>query len=335
VTSTAAAQFGVVAQVEVVPPFSDGVVINPDLSPGVIQGRVNWSVLKGVGGSQPAQAVAVVYNRSPSTRSKLAGEVKRLVNFSDEFDFLDGRLVEGTDLGGTSSVSAGAGFGTLRISARYSGSSSTATLFEGTAISARSRLVGGTTWVTTITGGDGIIQDSSAIADRAWVGDVSSSEVLDYLIKRVLVAQLATPIPPELARYKFVGGYDATNIYATDILDQLTELTRTEWWWDDGAIYLGSRGAPLPGPPIVVSSVAEPGTRRLIDRPERTEDNQVILPMLLAPDVRQRSLLRVRSGDLGGDYTVASVEHRGQNRGSTSVSRTTATCAPLGVVGFL
>jgi hypothetical protein len=335
-TSTAAPQFGVLAQVEIVPPFTDGVEVNPDLTPGVPQTRVDWSVRKGVGGSQPATATVLMFNLAKTSRSRMAGDAKRIVDFSDEFDFLDGRLVEGQDLGGSVTVNAGTGFGTLRVSARYSGSSSTATIFEGTLPFARSRRVQGHTWVTTAQGSDGVIQSSSAIADRAWVGNVSATEVLDYLIGRVMVAERATPLPPELERYTFVGGYDATNYYATDILDQLTELTRTEWWWNDGAVYFSSLGQPLPGPAIVVSSRRdEQGARLLIDKPERTEDNNVICPMLLSPDIVPKKRLTIRSAELGGDYLVTSVEHRGQNRGSSSVSRTVATCSPVGVVGFL
>jgi hypothetical protein len=334
-TSTVAPQFGVVAQVEIVPPFTDGVLVNPDITPGVVQTRVDWSIRKGVGGSQPAEATVLMFNLGKSSRSKVAGETKRIVDFSDEFEFLDGRLVEGQDLGGSVTVNAGTGFGTLRISARYSGSSSTAQLFEGTLSFGRSRHVGGTTWVTTAQGSDGVIQESSAIADRAWVGNVSTAEVIDYLLGRVMLAEQATPLPPELEAYTFVGGYDATNFYATDILDQLTELTRTEWWWDDGAVYFSSRGKPLPGPAIIVSAGGEAGTRLLIDKPERIEDNKVIAPMLLSPDVRPNSRIEIRSAELGGEYFVSTLEHRGQNRGSRSVSRTVATCTPIGVVGFL
>ncbi|MGB2800426.1 MAG: hypothetical protein WBC82_11370 [Dehalococcoidia bacterium] len=334
-TSTRSQQFGVVAQVEIVPPFADGIRVNPDVTPGVPQTRVDWRIRKGIGGSQPAEATVVMYNLAQSSRSTAAGELRRIIDFSDEFAFLDGRLVTGADLGGEASVSAGTGFGRLKVSARYSGSSATARLFDGTLSFARSRRVGGNTWVTTAQGSDGIIQDTSAIADKFWGSDVSAPEVLDYLVRRVMVAELATEIPQALAKYTFAGGYDATNIYATDILDQLTKLTRTQWWWDDGAVYITDVGKPLPGPPIIVSSKSEPGARLLIDKPERTEDNQVVCPMLLSPDVRPNTLIRIRSNDLGGDHVVNSVEHRGQNRGSRSVCRTIATCTPLGVVGFL
>jgi len=335
VTSTRSQQFGVVAQVEIIPPFEDGVSVNPDITPGVVQSRIDWRVRKGIGGSQPAEATVVMYNLAKSSRSTIAGQTRRIIDFTDEFAFLDGRLVEGSDLGGQTSVSAGTGFGTLRISARYSGSSSTARLFDGTLMFARSRRIGGHTWITTAQGGDGVIQDTSAIADKFWSGDVAATEVLDYLIRRVMVAELATAIPPEIANYTFSGGYDATNYYATDILDALTDLTRTQWWWDDGAVYLTPRGQALPDPAIVVSSSLTPDARLLIDKPERTEDNQVICPMLLSPDVRPNKLLRLISSELGGDYIVNTVEHRGQNRGSTAVSRTIATCSPAGVIGFL
>lgn len=334
-TSSRSQQFGVVAQVEIVPPFQDGILVNPDVTPGVIQGRIDWRIRKGIGGSQPAEATVVMYNLARSSRATIAGQTRRIVDFTDEFAFLDGRLVTGADLGGETSVSAGTGFGTLRVSARYSGSSATARIFDGTLAFGRSRRVAGHTWVTTAQGSDGVIQDSAAIANKFWSSDVAATEVLDYLIRRVMVAELATEIPDEIARYTFAGGYDATNIYATDILDALTSLTRTQWWWDDGAVYLTPLGEALPDPPIEVSSRLEPNARVLVDKPERTEDNQVRLPMLLSPDVRPNKRIVVRSGELGGEYRVTSVEHVGQTRGSRAVSRTLAICSPVGVVGFL
>lgn len=334
-TSTVSQQFGVVAQVEIIPPFEDGIRINPDVTPGVVQGRIDWHVRKAIGGSQPASASARMYNLSQSSRDLLGGQTRRIVDFADEFAFLDGRLVTGQDLGGQTSVMAGVGFGILRLSAKYSGSSTTARLFDGTLSYASSSLANGHTWVTDAQGTDGVIQNSAAIADKFWAGDVAATEVMDYLIRRVMVAELATPVPDEIARYTFRGGFDATNIYATDILDALTELTRTRWWWDDGAVYLTSAGQPLPGPTIRVSTRPGPGSRLLVSKPQRTADNQVVLPLLLAPDVRPGSRLEVDSGELRGEYVAASVEHRGQNRGAGSAAKTWATCDPLGVVGFL
>ena len=330
---TSSPQFGTVAQVTIIPPFGPGVVINPDLTGVATQHRVDWQVSKGIGGSTPASCVIRVFNLGPEDRNRAAGITKRVIDFSNEFAFLDGRLIEGSDLGGTSTVSTANGFGTLKLRATYQGSSSAASLFEGTSttvISEHRR----DTWVTTITGGDGVLQTSSAIADKFWGSTVPAVEVLDYLVRQVMVAELATPYPVALSAYSFVGGYDATNFYASDILDQLTTLTKTEWWWDDGAVYFSDLGAPLPAPPIVLSPSGAPGTTRLLSKPRVLEGNLVEARALLLPDMRPKSPTTILAEELGGQYFASSIMHRGSNR-SASVSTTTATLTPLGVVPFL
>ncbi len=330
--TAASPQFGTTAQVKIVPPFGPGIIINPDLTPGVRQGRIDWEVSKGVGGSTPNTCTVRAYNLSRTSRDRAGGIIRRVVDFSDEFAFLDGRLIEGSDLGGTSTVSTANGFGSLTLRARYQGSSSTAALFEGTATAVKSEHRTHT-WVTTITGSDGVLQSTAAISDKVWTSTVPAVEVLDYLVRRVMVATLATPYPPSLAGYQFVGGYDGSNFYASDILDQLTALTRTEWWWDDGAIYFAERGLPTAAPPIVVSSSGAPGTVRLLHKPLPTEDGKLIVQCLLTPSLRPRSSVTVQAEALGGSYVAAEVKHSGSNRGG--VSRTVATLRPLGAVPFL
>lgn len=328
----ASPQFGTTAQVTIVPPFGPGVIINPDLTPGVVQLRVDFRVTKGIGGSTPATCDVRIFNLGPLSRNRAAGIVKRVIDFSDEFAFLDGRLIVGADLGGTSTVSTVNGFGSLKLSARYQGSTSTAAIFDGTATQTTSkhRL---DTWTTTVNGGDGVLQSTSAIADKFWSSSVSATEVLDYLVRTVMVAELATPYPPTLAGYTFIGGYDATNFYASDILDQLTKLTKTAWWWDDGAVYFTTLGVPLPTPPIVLSPSGAPGTTRLLSKPMRVEGNLVQVRSLLLPEMRPMSPVTVLAAELGGQYFASAIEHAGSNR--RGISTTTATLTPLGVVPFL
>jgi len=319
-------------QVTIQPPFGPGLIINPDLTPGVVQGRVDWQVSKGIGGSTPSTCSIRAYNLKPSSRARAGGIVKRVIDFTDEFSFLDGRLITGADLGGTSTVSTVNGFGSVKLMARYQGSATTALLFEGTSDSVTS--VHQThTWVTTITGSDGVLQSSSAIADKFWGYTVTAPEVLDYLVRRVMASELATPYPPELAAWSFVGGFDATNYYASDLLDQITAVTKTEWWIDDGAVYFSSLGLPLPVPPILLSTSGAPGTTRMIGRPRPIEGGLLEVPCLLLPELRPKSPVTILSAEHGGAYWASAVLHTGSNRAGTS--RTIATLTPLGVVGFL
>jgi len=329
--SVASPQFGTTAQVTIIPPFGPGVLVNPDLTPGVTQGRVDWQVVKGIGGSTGSQASVRCYNLSASSRRRASGIVKRTIDFSDEFAFLDGRLVTGADVGGTSTISTLNGFGSLTLKARYQGSSTTASLFEGTAtavISEHRR----NTWTTDITGSDGVLQSSSAVADKFWGSTVPAVEVLTYL-GRVMGTELATPYPPELSGYAFVGGFDATNYYASDILDQLTTLTKTEWWLDDGAVYFSSLGLPLPVTPIVISSSGAPGTVRMLSKPRPIEGGLLEVRCLLLPEMRPKTPVTLISAEFGGSYFASAVRHNGSNRGG--VSTTTPTLTPVGVLGFL
>ncbi len=75
--TAASPQFGTTIQVEIVPPFGPGVIVNPDLTPGVTQGRVDFAVTKGVGGSTPAVCSIRCYNLKKDSRDKAAGITKR------------------------------------------------------------------------------------------------------------------------------------------------------------------------------------------------------------------------------------------------------------------
>ena len=332
-TSTVSAQFGTVAQVEVIPPFGNGVIVNPDLTGLAQQLRVDYTVTKGVG--QPGVCQVRAYNLKEESRNRWAGITRRIIDFSDEFAFLDGRLVTGADLGGVSEVSTANGFGALRLSVRYSGTATTANLFEGTATRVQSQHRRHT-WITDIEGGDGVMQSSSAIADKFWRSTVSMPEVIDYLVKRVMATTLATTLPPALAGYKFQGGWDATNYYATDLLDQIVELpgVNSQWWWDDGAVYITEKNTPLPTAPIVVSPQGGNGTYRMLSKPRAVEGGDVEVELLNTPQLRVGSPVTVLATKLGGTYFCRSFVHRGSNRG-TRVCKTIPRLGSIGVVGFL
>jgi len=309
--------------VTITPPFGPGVIVNPDITPGVSQLRVEWDVSKGIGGSSGNTCSVRVYNLGASSRKIAAGIVRRAYEFDPDFAFLDGRLEPGADVGG----------GTLTLKARYQASSSTASLFEGTATAVKSENRRNT-WTTTIVGTDGMLQTSSAIADKFWAGTVPAVNVLTYLVTRVMVAPLATPYPPEIAADVFVGGVDTTNIYASAWLDDYAAKRNFEWWIDDGAVFFSSPGAALPQPPIILTPNGAPGSTRMLSKPRPVEGGKVEVPALMLPEMRPKSPVTVVAADLGGAYFASAVRHTGSNSGSSRVSRTIATLTPLGVAGL-
>jgi hypothetical protein len=328
----AASQFGTAIQVEIVPPEGDGVVINPRLD--APQLRCAVAVKKGIG--IPSVCTADVWSLAAKSRNRAAGITRRVIDFSSEFDFLDGRLVTGSDFGdGTAErVSRANGFGYLRVSAWYTGAGGPVTIFEGTStrVDPDPRPPD---QLTRITGGDGVIAQASAVTNRQWINATSASVVLEYVIRDVMRSDLsgAEPgdfgagLPPTLAAWSMPGGYDATMLYASDVLDAFARVdprNPTEWWWDDGTIYWANKGEPLPDPPLLLDTQPSSGSWRILRTPQAAEDNTVSVPLLLLPGLRVRRACTIASGEFAGDYVARSVEHRADNRGSggaTTIAR--------------
>ena len=97
-----AQQFGRAVQVTIIPPFGDGVIVNPDVAPGAVQLRCSVRVVKGIGA--PASCEATVWNLGQQSRDRAAGVTRRVVDFSDEVGIIDGRIVFGDQFGDGSHI---------------------------------------------------------------------------------------------------------------------------------------------------------------------------------------------------------------------------------------
>ena len=338
------AQFGRRISVEIVPPEGPGVLINGDASAPQLD--VSVRVSKAMGGT-PATCTVDVTNLTQRTRERAAGITRRIIDFSDLVGTIDGRLVFGEELDGGQAerVTRANGFGYLRVAAYYRGTSSTPhTIFEGTCKSVTPVPNTQPSPVTRITGGDGVIQDAAAICDKQWTEATSAATVLEYVIRDVMGTTLAgsqpgnfaAGLPAPIAALKLPAGYNATAIYATDILDtfvkQLSAKTPTDWWWDDGDVYWLERGKALPGKPILLDVTPSPGAFRLVDLPQAAEDGEVVATALMLPQMRPGRHARVVSGDFAGDYIVRAADHALTNgRGS---ALTTGRLARLGALPF-
>jgi hypothetical protein len=336
-----ASQFGRAVQVEIIPPVGDGVLINPDVAPGATQLRVAVTVSKGIGA--PASCVVDIHNMSRASRDRAAGVTRRVVDFSDEVGTLDGRLVFGDQFGDGRAevVTRSNGFGYIRVSAFYQGAGTTVALFRGTTQRVIPPQTGSPTKVTRIIAGDGVVQDAAAVTNRQWRQKVSAAFVLEYVIREVMgttlagaeVGNFAAGLPPAVRDLQLVAGYDATALYATDILSEFARVTRTQWWWDDGEIYWIPADQGLDRPPIILDTKPASGSYQLLGTPQPAEDNQVRVPLLLLPELRPGSPVQIRSGSFAGDYYCRAVEHAVDNRGS-AVAKTFGVLARTGVLPF-
>lgn len=335
-----ASQFGQAVQVTVIPPFGKGATINPDVAPGAVQLRCAVSVSKGIGA--PSVATVDVWNLAQQTRDRIAGVTRRVVDFSSEVATLDGRVVFGDQFGDgkAETVTRANGFGFIRVGAFYQGAGTTVSLFEGstTTVAPDPRRPG---IVTRITASDGVFQDAAAVTNRQWRDKVSGATVLEYVIREVMGTTLSgsqpgdfgAGLPTELRNFQLVAGYDATALYATDILDEFARVSLTEWWWDDGVIFWKARGRGLDRAPLILDTKPATGSYQILGTPQPAEDNQVRVPLLLLPECRPGVPVRIQSGAFSGDYYTRAVEHAIDNRGG-SAAKTFATLARTGVLPF-
>lgn len=216
----------------------------------------------------------------------------------------------------------------------------------------------GTDWITTITVGDAEATLAQAQCERSFEAGTPALEVLRYAAQCMGLVLAPQPIPAGIGAYVLARGFVAY-AKARDVVDAMLAgiapdlgqlgfvargvaigsdlfdafighepLTRPlTWWVEDGAIYFLERGSALPAPPVLVSATGEPGTVRLIERPERLENGAVRVVTLLHPVIRIGRSLTIKSKELAGAYRVESVVHRGDNRGGDFTS--TADVRPL------
>ena len=343
-----ASQFGQAVQVEVIPSIGDGVLINPDVSPGAVQLRCSVQVTKAISSpATPSSCSVDVWNLATKSRDRAAGATRRIIDFGSEVDALDGRVVFGTDFGdGTAEVvTRSNGFGFLRVSAFYQGAGSTVALFKGscTSVETQDRRPD---QITRITGADGLVQSSAAVTNRQWRDPTTMAVVLEYVVRDVMKTSLAgsTPgdfeagLPASVRGFKLPAGYDATALYATDILDEFARVTDSEWWWDDGYLYWLDRGDVLPDPPLRLSPTPATGSYRMIRTPQATEPvagaPAIVAPLLLLPEARLGRAVIIEAGRYKGEWSCRSVTHAVDNR-SGRVATTMAKLARRGVLSFL
>jgi hypothetical protein len=319
------------------------IVINPvTYAPGAGPPplHVSFSVDKTLT-SEPQRGRVSITNLSKATRDLLAAVARSGPNVSAVGATTDTRVIATT---------------LVQIEAGYLGLAP-GVLLRGNLTAARSRHYG-TEWVTTLDVGDTEAAIAMAECRRTFDAGTPALAVLTYAASCMGVVSVSASVPAAISAYVLERGFvaygrardtiDAILAGVAPDLSQLGFLARgiaigadlwdafagngpltnpIGWWVDDGAIYFLERGLALPAPPVLVSATAEPGTVRLVERPERLEDGAIRLVTLLNPGTRLGRPITVVSRELAGAYRVEAVSHTGDNRGGDFL--TTAICRPL------
>lgn len=325
-------QLGRATQVEVVPggvPAIPGIFVNrlqpiiPGV-PGPKQLRIKFKVEKSIT-SAPQKCTVKIFNLGRISRERIAGTVTKTIDFSSDFLFVDGRLIEGKDLGGTTQyVTTANGVAYVKLSSGYGGAPST--IFEGSSSTLRSVHVG-RNWVTTIEAGDGAFQIQKGIANKSFEVGTPMLLVVDYLVKTMglFPGFPLTPatVPLAMSASVFTNGFCATG-KASDVLNALMLAIGVTWFVDDGDAYFIDKLGSLPAVPVRVSALPDPTAALMLSKPRRLEGDGVEIEMFLNPAVRIGREILIVSKALAGQYRVESLVHQGDNRAANVKNTTTA-----------
>lgn len=326
-------QFGRTARVTVVP-LTGGVplVINPvpssigglDLTPQI---GTSWVVRKTMT-PEPQRAELELVNLSAVTRGALAACARSANNVAAVGPTVDGRILASTQ---------------ATLEAGYAGQVP-GSLISGTLSRAVSRHVV-TEWRTTLGIGDSETELNLAECRQSFEPGTPAIAVLQYAAATMGLTLAAAPIPEAIGAYVLTRGWvayararEVIDALLAGIVPDLSQLgtiaqgvsligqvfdtfagkasyTRPiTWWVEDRQIYFLARGRALPTPPIVVTITGEPGTVRLLERPEPAEDGGLRIRTLLHPGIRLGRPVTVVAPSVAGAYRVDTVEHRGNNR---------------------
>lgn len=289
------------ARVTIVPATGPGIFVNPPTSVGTPL-RVMFDVDRSIS-KDPNKAVVQILNLARSSRERAVGLVRRRVDFSREFAFIDGRLIEGAALGGsTELVETANGFAYLKIEAGYDGVAGV--IFEG-GTHRLSNERQGQQWVTTAEAGDGDLGLTQSIANKTFAEGTPVLSIVAYLVRimGLTPSGLASP-PPALAAATSEGVSCLGR--ARDCLTELLRGFRLDWFVDSGEFWILDESGVLPLPPVPWVIV--------YGRPKKLESNAVEVAGPLDGRVRPGGTVALASEEFAGVYKVSRVRHTGDNR---------------------
>lgn len=276
--------------------------------PAPPQSAVTFSVAKTLS-PEPNGATISLYNLTPSTRDRISGTVRRIV------DWLPSALVVKIDgqlrPGGNEVTSQLAGMCGIVLDAGYSGA--LGHIFIGTVTRCRTARSGADT-ITTLTCTDGGFQVGVAVANQVFAPKTPALAVLRYLAGVLGLEVAETQGLELLAGFILPGGMNAIGDPHAGIRDILAPL-QLAWWIEDGQIWVLADGETLPGQPVVVTMEPIPGAVRLREQPEVLDQGGLRIRCTLAPQIQLGHAVLVAGSDQRGIYRVETVSHGGFNRG--------------------
>lgn len=278
--------------------------------PAPTQTAVEFQVAKTLS-PEPNAAVVRLWNLTPSTRDRIAGIVRRLVDWRSPSPVtkVDGIL----RAGGNEVTSTLAGMCSIKLEAGYSGA--LAQVFSGTVTRCRTSRAGADS-ITELTCTDGGFAVSTAVANKVFVPKTPAGAVMAYLAG-VLGLELApTQGLATISAFVLQAGLNCVGDPSAAIRDILSIL-QLGWWIEDGQLWILNDGETLPGQPVVVSVQPIPGAVRLRGEPEVLDQGALRIRCTLAPGIQLGHQVVLAGGDQRGTYRVETAGHAGFNRGGT------------------
>lgn len=333
------AQYGRLAGVRLFPLTGPAIWINPT-QPRVAgvraipDLRVQFVVQKSTS-SEPQRATVRLFNLGKIHRDLIATYARRPQAAAQPSGLVDGRIIRNT---------------IVEVLAGYEGMGAAAAIFRGDLSSVSNRHVG-TEWVTTLELGDSEAALTQATLEQSFPPGTPALTVILAALARMGLTLGPAPVPESVSAYVLARGW-ASYGRARDTIDAIlagcapdlsqlptivkavgtlaslvglmsgpSPLTRpVALFVDDGLAYLLQRATALPGAPVQVSATAQPGTIRLLERPERLDDGGVRVRCLLSPGLRPGWPVTIASRELAGAYRIDVVEHAGDLRGGSFTS---------------
>ncbi|MGB0768851.1 MAG: hypothetical protein ACPGYV_14210, partial [Phycisphaeraceae bacterium] len=268
----------------VVPPLGLGgaapipLVINPiPPTPGgesVPQLRINFRVRKTLS-AEPHRASVTVWNLRKTTRDAIAGNARRVVAWADDvvapFIKIDGRILPGDPI----TVDTQNGVSHLLLEAGYGAVLSQ--VFSGAATAVRNRRRG-PDWHTTMQCGESELPLSQAIASSQFKPGTPAGVILQYLAGVMGLKVAPTAAATSLNAFILQGPVNV-NGRARDGVRDIVEANGFSWWVESGLLWVLDDNEVIPGEPIPVSPKDIPGTYRLLEAPQRLDDDGVRVRM--------------------------------------------------------
>lgn len=170
-----------------------------------------------------------------------------------------------------------------------------------------------TDWRTDIQAKDAIKQKRNVIVSKSYSSGTNNKTILNDIIKEITGKGmtkkgygLTKGVIKELVEYKFNHGRTLSGT-AMDILKKFSAENNVSAFVDDGVINVIGNNSPVSDTAIVLDS-----TTSLIGSPQPTEAGYIFKSLLL-PQVKPRSLLKVKSIDSNGYFIVTNINFTGDS----------------------